>query len=123
MPNDGNFGADSKLYLRCNSCGERWPDGTVVPSNPGCCPRPDVHIWDYEHQWAMSWPGNFCKVCGLEDPIEYAVGCDPDYFKTCPVCLGVEVVARDCKECSGTGCIPDPKHEPKIPPCPGPSEK
>lgn len=72
-----------------------------------------------EHRWSLRWPGNICLDCGLDDPVEYAVGTDPDFFMTCPVCLAVEVVAATCNECRGTGCVPDPKRVPAVPPCPG----
>lgn len=26
------------------------------------------------HDWTLSWPGNMCKRCGADDPIEYAIG-------------------------------------------------
>ena len=123
MPeNDGNFGANSKLYLRCNNCGEKWPDGVAIcVGTPGCCQSPNIHIWSHEHNWTLSWPGNMCKDCGLEDPVEYAVGTDPDFFMTCPVCLGVREVAEHCQNCMATGCIPNPARIPEVPPCPGPN--
>lgn len=28
-----------------------------------------------EHDWALSWPGNYCKRCGLDDPLEAGLAC------------------------------------------------
>ena len=34
-----------------------------------------------KHEWALTWPGNFCKRCGCDDPMEQ---CMAD-CKQCPV--------------------------------------
>jgi hypothetical protein len=34
------------------------------------------------HNWAMGWPGNFCKTCGMDDYVELACSC-PDCHTPC----------------------------------------
>lgn len=34
------------------------------------------------HTWAMSWPGNYCTLCGLDDPTEAAI-CYPACYIPC----------------------------------------
>jgi len=63
------------------------------------------------HRWKLSWPGNFCLDCGLDDPME-----GPDGLVDCPAC-GPDwtEVQEDCPQCRGTGCVPNP--DLVVPPC------
>jgi hypothetical protein len=54
------------------------------------------------HDWALSWPGNFCKRCGIDDPLESdeaLIRCDA------PNCNEAK---ESCPRCAGTGCIVNP---------------
>lgn len=33
-----------------------------------------------EHKWNLSWPGNFCRKCGADDPMELCVADGHDTF-------------------------------------------
>ena len=57
-----------------------------------------------EHRWKLSWPGNFCLDCGLDDPLE-----GDDALVNCTCEAG-------CDTCSGTGCVINPNLV--CPPCP-----
>jgi hypothetical protein len=56
-----------------------------------------------EHRWALSWPGNPCLDCGLDDPFE-----DPDVLIPCGCQAG-------CEKCDGSSCVVDPGL--KVEPC------
>lgn len=66
-----------------------------------------------EHRWKLSWPGNFCLDCGLDDPLE-----GEDALVDCPTCGGHSL---DCPVCAGTGCVVNPNL--KVLPCPGPAPR
>lgn len=63
------------------------------------------------HDWALSWPGNYCKDCGCDDPGEMCMGgCAqapsdengyPDVMK-CPV-HGLKSGLWHCKVPEGEG--------------------
>jgi hypothetical protein len=39
-----------------------------------------------KHRWALSWPGNYCKDCGMDEPIESAICCPDCLFDYPPPC-------------------------------------
>ncbi len=53
------------------------------------------------HRWKLSWPGNFCLDCGMEDPLE-----SDDVLIDCD-CAPPEDLTQNngCLKCLGTGCI------------------
>lgn len=57
-----------------------------------------------KHRWKLSWPGNFCLDCGIDDPFE-----SQEALIDCPDC------EKGCDKCRGTGCIPNPNLV--MPPC------
>jgi len=79
---------------------------------------------DRLHRWKLSWPGNLCLDCGIDDPYEL-----DNAFTDCLVCGGYGLGPTEmfdgnghvgeCEACCGTGCVY--VEALKIPPCPGPS--
>lgn len=37
-----------------------------------------------EHDWKLSWPGNYCLKCGMDDPLEAALCCPDCKFEGGP---------------------------------------
>lgn len=54
------------------------------------------------HRWKLSWPGNFCIDCGIDDPAEECLALNPD----CKCMPGPD--GKRTGECTA-----------KIPPCSG----
>jgi hypothetical protein len=70
-----------------------------------------------EHDWAQHWPGNFCRACGMDDPVEIACGTG-EAFADCPEKCRPHLDPTQnngCQTCSGTGVIP---REVECSPCP-----
>lgn len=66
-----------------------------------------------EHRWKLSWPGNFCLDCGLDDPLENT----DESLINCPVPHPDNPQDPiDCDQCRGTGCVINPNLV--VPPCP-----
>jgi len=65
-----------------------------------------------QHRWKLSWPGNFCLDCGLDDPLE---GEDALVDCTCAPPSDPRL-DNGCQKCGGTGCQPNPNLV--VPPCP-----
>lgn len=67
-----------------------------------------------KHKWKLSWPGNFCLACGMDDPVELAVAGGDDPYEIVTACPKIhDEVTADC-ECGGYGMIIDTS---KVPPC------
>lgn len=66
------------------------------------------------HRWKLSWPGNYCLDCGLDDPTE-----NTDNWIPCPYhkAMETEEEYRRCGHCGGAGLILDP--DLTTPECPG----
>lgn len=59
----------------------------------------------------MSWPGNYCLDCGLDDPNESEdalIDCPYSKFHDWAQSMGYEQLHELCDVCSGTGCVPNP---------------
>lgn len=75
-----------------------------------------------KHEWKLSWPGNYCLKCGIDDPIELALaGVTNNGVIPCPDCKGQGGKADcspawdECERCGGQGIIINP--ELVVPPC------
>lgn len=55
------------------------------------------------HKWKLSWPGNFCLRCGIDDPLEAE-----DALVDCPVNHPEGKNCDHCVLCMGSGCVLNP---------------
>lgn len=57
---------------------------------------PSVRI--KQHRWAQSWPGNYCRDCGFDDPWESAIVCRKCYMPCSPEEEAKDPIPRFCSE-------------------------
>lgn len=69
---------NDRVHVGCPVCGGCQDTKTMI-HEPGCANAPVLPEGDRAnsppHDWLRGWPGNFCKRCGMDDPVEAAIVC------------------------------------------------